>query len=126
MESVERYLDCLGRNDWDGLAATLSDGGVMRDGPFCDVVHGKDAYVSFLAGIVPALPGYTLEVDRISRAGENVAFVELSETFEVEGTTTEYPECLLFETAPDGLINKVSVFMKTPGGEAPVEGGRAS
>lgn len=125
MEAVERYLDNLGRNDWEGLAATLSDD-VVRDGPFCDVVHGKQPYVGFLQGIVPALAGYTLKVDRISQAAEGVAFVELSETFDVNGTMTQYPECLLFETGDDGLINKVSVFMKTPGAEAPVEGGKAS
>lgn len=125
MDAIEKYLDCLGRNDWEGLAATLSDD-IVRDGPFCDVVQGKEAYVGFLSGIVPALPGYTLKVGRVSRASERVAFVELSETFEVDGTMTEYPECLLFESGDDDRINRVSVFMKTPGGEAPVEGGRAS
>ena len=126
MHTIDRYLDCLGRHDWDGLAATLSDEGVVRDGPFCDVVEGKDAYVAFLAGIVPQLAGYTLKVGRVSHASDRVTYVELTETFDVDGTRTEFPECILFETGDDELINRVSVFMKTPGGEAPVEGGRAS
>lgn len=125
MSVVERYLKCLGRQDWQGLAETLSED-VVRDGPFGDVVRGRDAYVEFLRGIVPQLVGYTLTVARVSPASDRVAYVELSETFDVEGTRTEYPECLLYETGTNGLINRVSVFMKTPGGNAPVAGGKAS
>jgi hypothetical protein len=57
--------------------------------------------------------------------GDRLVYVELSETFEVAGKLTEYPECITFELADDGRIRAVSVFMKTPGGDAPVEGGRA-
>lgn len=124
MDAVERYLDCLERHDWDGLAATVSDE-VVRDGPFCDVVRGKGAYVGFLRGIVPTLPGYVLRVQRVTRAPGGIVFVELSETFDVNGRATEYPECLLFETGDDDRIERVSVFMKTPGADAPVAGGRA-
>ncbi|MBW0012499.1 MAG: hypothetical protein JO059_04940, partial [Mycobacterium sp.] len=38
---VERYLDCLAAHDWDGLATTIADDGLIREGPFCDVVEGK-------------------------------------------------------------------------------------
>jgi hypothetical protein len=55
-----------------------------------------------------------------------VSFVELSETFAVDGVPTTYPECILFERNDDGLISHVSVFMKQPGGDAPVAGARAN
>jgi SnoaL-like domain len=122
---VEEYLQCMGRHDWDGLAKTIVDEGLHRDGPFCDVIEGKDAYVQFLQGIIDSLSGYVLKVSRVSPVGDRLVYVELSETFEVSGQPTEYPECITFDLADDGRIRAVSVFMKYPGGDAPVEGGRA-
>ena len=124
-DTVERYLACMAAHDWDGLAATIADEGLTRDGPFCDRVEGKHRYVAFLREILPSLEGYQLEVRRVSRVSDRVSYVELSETFEVDGVLTEYPECILFECDDDRLICHVSVFMKQPGGEAPVEGARA-
>ena len=39
-DTVETYLACMAAHDWDGLAATLADAGLTRDGPFCDRVEG--------------------------------------------------------------------------------------
>jgi predicted SnoaL-like aldol condensation-catalyzing enzyme len=122
---VEEYLQCMASHDWQGLAKTVVDEGLHRDGPFCDVIEGKAAYVQFLEQIIESLPGYVLKVSRVSPVGDQLVYVELSETFEVAGQLTEYPECITFELADDGRIRSVSVFMKTPGGDAPVEGGRA-
>lgn len=124
--NVERYLSCMVAHDWDGLAATIADDGLVRDGPFCDVVEGKQPYVDFLRGIITSLRGYELLVGRVTHASDRLSFVELSETFEVDGTPTTYPECLVFERDAAGLIRHVSVFIKQPGGDAPVEGGRAT
>jgi len=123
--AVERYLTCMAAHDWDGLAATIVDDGLVRDGPFCDVVEGKQAYVDFLRGIITSLRGYELRVSRVTHDSDRLSYVELSETFEVDGQPTTYPECLVFERDDAGLICRVSVFMKQPGGDAPVEGGRA-
>jgi hypothetical protein len=109
---VERYLACLAVNDWDGLAATIADDDLIRSGPYCDVVEGKQPYVKFLRGVFASLNGYRLDVHRISHTTDRVCYVELSETFDIDGVPTEYPECLVFEQNPDGLINRVSVFMK--------------
>jgi hypothetical protein len=125
MGIVETYLELLAKHDWDGLRDTLAEQGLVRDGPFCDVIHGRDDYVDFLRGIVTSLEDYVLTTSRVSYVGDSRAYVELSETFRVNGELTEYPECLLFELDDAGLINGVSVFMKTPGAEAPVAGGRA-
>jgi len=122
---VERYLACLGSQDWDGLATTIADQGLVRDGPFCDVVQGKESYIGFLRSVFSGLHGYRLHVRRISRASQRLSFVELTETFEIDGVPTEYPECLVFEQDDDGLISYVSVFIKQPGGVPRVDGGRA-
>jgi len=124
-DTVETYLACMAAHDWDGLAATLADAGLTRDGPFCDRVEGKQGYVDFLRGIITSLEGYQLRVQRVSHISDRVSFVELSETFGVDGAPTTYPECILFERNDDCLICHVSVFMKYPGAEAPVEGARA-
>jgi hypothetical protein len=125
-DAVERYLMCMAAHDWDGLAATIAEEGLTRDGPFCDRLEGKQRYVAFLRDVICSLKNHELKVSRVSRVSDHVSFVELSETFEVDGVLTEYPECILFERNEDGLISHVSVFMKQPGGEAPVEGARAS
>ncbi|HSS10872.1 MAG TPA: nuclear transport factor 2 family protein, partial [Acidimicrobiales bacterium] len=119
MTVVEEYLQCLGAHDWEGLARTIVDEGLHRDGPFCDVIEGQAAYVKFLEQIVDSLPNYVLKVARMSPISDRLVYVELSETFDVKGVSTEYPECIVFETAEDGLIRDVSVFMKYPGAEAP-------
>ena len=112
---VERYLACLAVNDWDGLAATIADDDLIRDGPYCDVVEGKQPYLKFLRGVFASLKGYRLTVQRISHASDRVCYVELTETFDIDGVPTEYPECLVFEQNSDGLIHRVSVFMKQLG-----------
>jgi hypothetical protein len=122
---VERYLACMAAHDWDGLAATVADQGLTRDGPFCDRLEGKASYVAFLRGIIDSLQGYRLKVQRVSHVPEHTSYVELSETFEVDGVLTEFPECILFETNAAGLICHVSVFMKQPGAQGPVAGARA-
>ncbi|MGH3967409.1 MAG: nuclear transport factor 2 family protein [Mycobacterium sp.] len=124
--AVERYLACMAAHDWDGLAATIAEHGLTREGPFCDRVEGKQRYVAFLRGVITSLQGYQLNVRRVSHVSDRICYVELSETFEVDGVVTEYPECILFERGEDGLICHVSVFIKQPGGQAPVKGGRAA
>lgn len=123
---VERYLTCMAAHDWDGLAATIADEGLTRDGPFCDRIDGKQRYVDFLSNLIPTLKDYELKVQRISHVSDRTSFVELSETFDVDGVLTEYPECILFECNDDGLIGYVSVFVKQPGGTGAVEGARAT
>jgi hypothetical protein len=62
--------------------------------------------------VFASLDGYRLDVRRISHASNRVCYVELSETFDIDGAPTEYSECLVFEQNPQGLINRVSVFIK--------------
>jgi hypothetical protein len=109
---VERYLDCLAAHDWDGLADTIAEEGLTREGPFCDVVEGKAHYVAYLRKVCTTLQGHRLQVQRVSHVDSRVSYAELSETFEIDGVATTWPECILFERDADGLISRVSVFFK--------------
>ncbi len=109
---VERYLQCLGAHDWDALADTIADEGLTREGPFCDVVEGKAHYVAYLRKVCTNLEGHRLHVQRVSHVDSRVSYAELSETFEIDGVATTWPECILFEQDTDGLISRVSVFFK--------------
>lgn len=126
MGAVETYLEAMNAQDWERLATAIAPEGLTRNGPFVDVIEGKDAYVTFLEGIISTLPNYELKVDRISTSGPNRYFVELRELFDLEGARQEYPELCVFETDGDGRICFVSVFMKHPGGQGPVEGASAT
>ena len=48
VEIVERYLECLTDHDWDGLATTIAEQGLTREGPFCDLIEGKAHYLAYL------------------------------------------------------------------------------
>lgn len=119
---VERYLECLAAHDWDGLADTIADEDLTREGPFCDRVDGKAHYVAFLRKVCTNLTGHRLEVQRVSHVDTRVSFAELSETFEIDGVATTWPECILFEQRDDGLISHVSVFFKQRGGPTRSDG----
>lgn len=109
---VERYLECLAAHDWDGLADTIAEEGLTREGPFGDAVEGKARYVTFLRKACTALEGHRLHVRRVSHVDNRVSYAELSETFDIDGVATTWPECILFERDDDGLISHVSVFFK--------------
>ena len=116
---VERYLECLAAHDWDGLATTIADEGLSREGPFCDVVEGKQHYVAYLRKVCTNLKGHRLEVQRVSHVSSGVSYVELSESFEIDGAPATWPECILFEQGEDGLISHVSVFFKQRQADTP-------
>ena len=115
--TVERYLQCLAAHDWDGLATTIADEGLTREGPFCDRIEGKQRYLAYLRQVLTDLKGHRLDVQRISHVNNRVSYVELTEAFEFDGAPAAWPECLLFERDDDGLITHVSVFFKQTGGE---------
>jgi SnoaL-like domain len=109
---VERYLESLATHDWDGLSDTIAEEGLTREGPFCDVVEGKAHYVAYLRKVCTNLKGHRLQVQRVSHVDSRVSYAELSETFEIDGVATTWPECILFEQDNEGLISRVSVFFK--------------
>ena len=110
---LERYFAALRAHDWDALADTLADD-VHRTGPFLDEVRGKRAYIEFLAGVIPTLANYALDVARIRALEDGTALVELSESMDRDGHRETHPEALLFEFDADGRIARVDIFIKRP------------
>lgn len=103
---VERYLEALTRHDWSALRECLRDD-VVRVGPYNDEYVGRDAYVDFLSSLMPTLPGYSMDVHRVTYV-DDLAFAELAET--VAGVRTD--EALVFEITDD-RIARVDVYIKT-------------
>ncbi len=110
---IERYLHALVEGDWSTFADCLADDGFTRVGPYGDTYATKADYVAFLSDLMPTLTGYEMEVTRVTYTGEGLAFAELSETVEVDGTALRTPECLTFEVTDDGRIRRVDVFTQT-------------
>ncbi len=112
---VEQYFEALGAHDWQALRATLTNGDLVRVGPFCERIDGVEPYVEYLAAMMPSLERYELRMQQMTTVGHRT-FVELTETLDVGGQLITYPECLIFEVDDDGLINDVRVFLQTPPG----------
>lgn len=110
---VERYLDRLVAHDWEAMAACLAEG-VVRVGPFGDTHSPRDPYVAFLAELMPALPGYSMRIDRILRAGRTV-LVELTEVVDIGGSPLETPEALVFDLDAEDRIAHISIYIQRLG-----------
>jgi hypothetical protein len=113
MKTLELYFEALRAHAWDDLASCLSEG-VHRTGPYLDVIRGKQAYVDFLSRVLPSLRDYELEVSRVRAFDGRSVLAELSETLEVDGVRTEFPEALLFDFDEQGLIRRVDIYIKQP------------
>ena len=108
---LDAYFEALRAQDWERLAACVADD-VHRVGPYRDAIRGKDAYVAYLARVVPTLPNYDVRVARIRAVGARSAVVELSEFADVRGVRTEFPELILFDFDAAGAIVGVDVYLK--------------
>lgn len=86
---------------------------VMRIGPYGDVYTGRDAYVEFLSALMPTLPGYSMEVSRVTYVENGRrAVAELSETVTVDGAALVTAEVLLFDLDADGRIARIEIFTR--------------
>jgi len=108
---LERYFEALRSHDWTSLAECLADD-VHRTGPYLDVVEGKRAYVDFLSKKLPTLTNYALDVRRIREIGPTSAVAELTETVDVDGRSTVFPEAILFDFNGEGRIRRVDIYVK--------------
>ena len=108
---VERYLLAITEHDWDALADCVTDD-VVRVGPYGDTYESKAAYITFLSDLLPTLPGYSMQISRVTY-GEGVAYAELAETVAVGGAPLRTPECLTFDLTEDGRIARIEVFTQT-------------
>jgi ketosteroid isomerase-like protein len=114
-EIVERYLAAIASHDWDVVDECIADD-IVRVGPYGDRYVGRDEYLAFIADLMPKLRGYSMDVHRVTDATDALAYVELSETVEVDGTPMRTPEVLVFELGGDGRIARVEVYIQTPAG----------
>ena len=105
---AERYLASIVEHRWEDLASLVRED-VVRTGPDGDVTTGRDAYVSYLARLMPALPGYAMEMKAVTYSGRT-AFCELAETVIVNGTTVVTNEVLVVRFDADGLVEEISIF----------------
>jgi ketosteroid isomerase-like protein len=106
---VERYLRAVAGQDWASVEACLSRS-VVRDGPFGDDFEGLEDYMGFLRRTMPSLPGYEMDIDRVTEMGDGRVFVELRETVEMDGKPLVTDECLVFVL--DDRINRVSIYIR--------------
>lgn len=111
-EAVEDYLDAVATQDWARMSARVRED-VVRIGPFGDVYTGRDDYVKFLSDLMPTLPGYSMDVTRVTSVDDGRRVVaELSETIEMDGKPLVTPEVLLFDLDSDGLIAHIEIFTR--------------
>ena len=110
MAVVERYLECVVGHDWQGLADCVA-ADVVRVGPFGDEYRGREAYVAFLADLMPRLPGYSMDVARV-RYGDGWAVAELTETVTLDDLPVVTPEALLFELDTDSRIARIDIYVQ--------------
>ena len=109
---VEDYLDAVATQDWARMRAAIRDD-VVRIGPFGDVYEGADTYVAFLTGLMPTLPGYSMDVSRVTYIDQERRVVaELSETVEIDGAPLVTPEVLLFDLDSDERIARIEIFTR--------------
>lgn len=117
-DSLHRYLEALGAQNWDALEATLAEN-VFRIGPYGDVVEGRGAYRAFLERVVSQLEDYLLQVERVDSVDradpaegvERSLWVRLSETVRDEsGGRLRTEEALEFGLDAEGKIARVAVY----------------
>jgi hypothetical protein len=124
MGAVEDYLEYYGTHQWEQLRTVFDAADFKRTGPYLDVFTDVDKYVDFLEEVVPTMGAeYELQVERIIYTPDGkVAFAQLIEHLELDGAMTDIPEAIVFDFNDDGLIRRMSLYLKQPGGLAPVGG----
>jgi SnoaL-like domain len=107
---AERCLRAIAAQDWATVEACVAPG-VVRLGPYGDDYEGCGPYLEFLQRTMPSLPGYRLDIDRVSGVGEDRVFVELRETVAVDGAPLLTHECLVFDVV-EHRIARVAIYIR--------------
>ncbi len=107
---AERYLLAVAAQDWAVVEACVAPG-VLRQGPYGDDYEGRGPYLAFLQRTMPALPGYRLDIERVTEVGEGRVLVELRETVEVDGAPLRTHECLVFDVVADQIAT-VAIYIR--------------
>src|SRR5205823_5876051 len=108
---VEKYLTAIVGHDWHGLGECVTDD-VERVGPFGDTYRGRGAYVGYISSLMPTLPGYSMDITRVTYADNGrLAFAELTETVEVGGRPHITPETLVFDVFGE-RIARITIYIQ--------------
>ena len=108
---VETYLEKMVAHDFEAMAGCLAED-VVRVGPYGDTYTPRHPYVAMLSKLMPALPGYSMEISRVTVL-DRIVLVELSETVEFDGAPLVTPEALVFDLNDDGLISHIAIYIQT-------------
>jgi ketosteroid isomerase-like protein len=112
---IEHYLRAIASQDWVVVDECIADD-IVRVGPYGDRYEGRDEYLAFIADLMPRLEGYAMKLHRVTYASDALAFVELSETVELDGKPMVTPEVLVFGLDGDGRIARVHIYIQTQSG----------
>lgn len=110
---VERYFAALEAMDWPTLSRCVAPD-VRRSGPYLDEVRGREAYVAFLARVIPKLVAYRLEVHELRALSDGGAVARISESMERDGVRQRHPELLCFDFDDEGRIAAIDIYLKRP------------
>jgi ketosteroid isomerase-like protein len=110
---VERYLAAIAAQNWNVVAECIADD-VVRVGPYGDRYSGREDYLTFIAELMSRLSGYSMDLRRVTYSGDALAFAELNETTEMDGTPHRTSEVLVFAIDEDGHIGRVDIFIQQP------------
>ena len=106
-----RYLQALSHQDWDEVTRCLARD-VIRHGPFGDDFKGVTKYISFLQRTMPSLPGYQMDIDKVTALVDQRIMVELRETIELDDCPLVTYECLVFEVDSEGLLGEIFIYIR--------------
>ena len=109
--SVAAYVDGIVAHDWVAVRASLAYD-CVRVGPFPEHEFiGADAYLAFLADLLPTVEGHTMTVDRWLTVGDH-SYVEITERLIRDGAPVESRVCLACDLAPDGRLQRIEGFLR--------------
>ena len=109
---VEAYLGAIVAHDWDLVGSLVSDD-VVRLGPYGDTYRGREDYVSFLAGLMPRLEGYAMELGSVTYVDDGRrVFAELTERVTVKGVPTATAEVLVLDLDEAHRISRVAIHVR--------------
>ena len=111
-ETVACYFSYLTARDWSRLATVLSES-VVRIGPYGDRLSGREAYLDFLRGTVPA--DYRNDVTRIIGAPDgSAASATVTEHLRYGDQEFHLDEAYAFDLDQHGRIGRVAIYWQTP------------
>ena len=109
--SVAAYVEGMVALDWAAIRKSLADD-CVRVGPFPEhEFNGADAYVAFLADVLPTVENHTITVDRWLTADDR-SYVEITERLTRDGAPVESRVCLACDLAPDGKLQRIEGFLR--------------